>query len=95
MSKKTILVCGAGGFIGGVLSRRPNEQGHKVIGADLKEHEYFVDVWEKIFTFSTLLTSHPLKSYSKNMNILMKFTNLPRTWAVQVIFSQEKMISGS
>ena len=39
-------MCGAGGFIGGVLSRRLNEQGHKVIGADLKEHEYFVDVWE-------------------------------------------------
>ena len=33
-------------LIGGVLSRRLNEQGHKVIGADLKEHEYFVDVWE-------------------------------------------------
>ena len=34
--KKTILVCGAGGFIGTYLVESLKEQGHEVIGADLK-----------------------------------------------------------
>jgi len=37
---KTILVCGAGGFIGTHLVESLKEQGHKVIGADLKRPEY-------------------------------------------------------
>jgi nucleoside-diphosphate-sugar epimerase len=39
MSKK-ILVCGAGGFIGGHLVTSLKQQGHYVIGADIKQHEY-------------------------------------------------------
>lgn len=34
--KKTILVCGAGGFIGSHLVASLREQGHYVVGADLK-----------------------------------------------------------
>jgi nucleoside-diphosphate-sugar epimerase len=37
---KTILVCGAGGFIGSHLVESLKEQGHKVIGVDLKRPEY-------------------------------------------------------
>lgn len=37
---KTILVCGAGGFIGNYLVDSLKEQGHEVIGADLKEPLY-------------------------------------------------------
>ena len=37
---KTILVCGAGGFIGTHLVESLKAQGHKVIGADLKRPEY-------------------------------------------------------
>ena len=37
---KTCVVCGAGGFIGGMLSKRLIEQGHTVIGVDIKAHEY-------------------------------------------------------
>lgn len=40
MSLKKILVCGAGGFIGGHLVTNLKKQGHYVIGADIKEHEY-------------------------------------------------------
>lgn len=37
---KTILVCGAGGFIGHHLVKSLKQQGHYVIGADLKHPEY-------------------------------------------------------
>ena len=39
MNKK-VLVCGAGGFIGGHLVSSLKQQGHYVIGADIKQHEY-------------------------------------------------------
>lgn len=41
MNLKKILVCGAGGFIGGHLVTSLKKQGHYVIGADIKEHEYY------------------------------------------------------
>ena len=37
---KTVLVCGAGGFIGGWLVKRLNNEGYWVRGVDLKMHEY-------------------------------------------------------
>jgi len=36
----TLLVCGAGGFIGSHLVKRLKSQGHAVIGVDLKHPEY-------------------------------------------------------
>jgi nucleoside-diphosphate-sugar epimerase len=38
---KRILVCGAGGFIGGAMTKRLKKEGHWVRGVDLKSHEYF------------------------------------------------------
>lgn len=38
---KRILVCGAGGFIGGAMVKRLKNEGHWVRGVDIKEHEYF------------------------------------------------------
>jgi GDP-D-mannose 3',5'-epimerase len=38
---KKILICGAGGFIGGAMMKRLKKEGHWVRGVDLKEHEYF------------------------------------------------------
>jgi len=35
-----VLVCGAGGFIGGHLVTSLKEKGYYVIGADIKQHEY-------------------------------------------------------
>lgn len=40
MKIKTMLVCGAGGFIGGHLVTSLKQQGHRVIGVDIKHHEY-------------------------------------------------------
>ena len=40
MSEKRILVCGAGGFIGGHLVKRLKNEGFWVRGVDLKEHEF-------------------------------------------------------
>jgi GDP-D-mannose 3',5'-epimerase len=37
---KKILVCGAGGFIGGHLVKKLKKEGHWVRGVDLKNHEY-------------------------------------------------------
>lgn len=37
---KKILVCGAGGFIGGHLVSALKKQGHYVIGADIKYHQF-------------------------------------------------------
>jgi nucleoside-diphosphate-sugar epimerase len=37
---KKVLVCGAGGFIGGHLVTSLKKQGYYVIGADIKQHEY-------------------------------------------------------
>ena len=39
-NKKTALVCGAGGFIGGHLVKRLKSEGYWVRGVDLKYHEY-------------------------------------------------------
>lgn len=38
---KRILVCGAGGFIGGAMVKRLKSEGHWVRGVDVKEHDYF------------------------------------------------------
>lgn len=37
---KKVLICGAGGFIGGHLVKRLKKQGHWVRGVDLKLHEF-------------------------------------------------------
>jgi nucleoside-diphosphate-sugar epimerase len=39
---KKVLVCGAGGFIGGQLVKRLKAEGFWVRGVDLKHHEFFV-----------------------------------------------------
>jgi len=39
--KKTVLVLGGGGFIGGHLAKRLKEEGNYVLVCDLKFHEYF------------------------------------------------------
>src|SRR5271166_1320990 len=38
--KKRVLVCGAGGFIGGHLVKRLKNEGYWVRGVDLKRNEY-------------------------------------------------------
>ena len=40
MSKKTAVVCGAGGFIGSHLVRRLKSEGYWVRGVDLKHPEF-------------------------------------------------------
>lgn len=40
MTTKTVLVCGAGGFIGGHLVKRLKREGYWVRGVDLKMNEY-------------------------------------------------------
>ena len=63
MRDKRILVCGAGGFIGGHLVKRLKAEGFRVRGADIKRHEYskstaddflLVDLCESIYVSSAL-----------------------------------------
>ena len=39
-NNKTVLVCGAGGFIGGHLVKQLKKEGNRVRGLDIKTHEY-------------------------------------------------------
>jgi nucleoside-diphosphate-sugar epimerase len=39
-NQKKVLVCGAGGFIGGHLVQRLKDEGYWVRGVDVKQHEY-------------------------------------------------------
>jgi nucleoside-diphosphate-sugar epimerase len=56
MSK--ILVCGAGGFIGGHLAMRLMEEGHELICADIKPKELWFQYFEKNKNFSLDLKDH-------------------------------------
>ena len=40
------LVCGAGGFIGGHLTKQLMNEGHEVVCADIKPHEYWFQLFE-------------------------------------------------
>ena len=42
MNKERVLVCGAGGFIGGHLVKRLKEEGYWVRGADMKPHDFSI-----------------------------------------------------
>jgi nucleoside-diphosphate-sugar epimerase len=65
METKKILVCGAGGFIGGHLVEHLKSQGHYVIGADMKMHQYIKSSADEFYQFdlrdpklvSTLISS--------------------------------------
>jgi nucleoside-diphosphate-sugar epimerase len=57
MKGKKILVCGAGGFIGGHLVRRLKAEGFWVRGADVKRHEYSESVADE-FVLGDLCDQH-------------------------------------
>lgn len=49
MAMKKVLVCGAGGFIGGHLVHKLKQQGAWVRGVDLKEHEFRASLADEFF----------------------------------------------
>jgi GDP-D-mannose 3', 5'-epimerase len=49
MSKKSIVVFGAGGFIGGNLSKRLSDQGHSVIGVDIENNKYISNCFTEFY----------------------------------------------
>lgn len=49
MGMKKVLVCGAGGFIGGHLVRKLKNEGAWVRGVDLKEHEFRASLADEFF----------------------------------------------
>jgi GDP-D-mannose 3',5'-epimerase len=57
METRNILVCGAGGFIGGHLVRRLKDEGFWVRGVDIKEHEFSVSAADD-FVLGDLRDSH-------------------------------------
>ena len=59
-----ILVCGAGGFIGGHLVKKLMQDGHSLVCADIKPLEY----WFQIFDINTNI-SLDLKDYDNCINV--------------------------
>jgi GDP-D-mannose 3',5'-epimerase len=49
MTKKSIVVFGAGGFIGGNLSKRLSDQGHSVIGVDIENNKYISNCFTEFY----------------------------------------------
>ena len=43
---KRILICGAGGFIGGHLTKKLMELGNEIICVDIKPLEYWFQIFE-------------------------------------------------
>jgi len=54
--KKRVLVCGAGGFIGGHLVKRLKSEGFWVRGVDLKRHEFFPSAADEFIVGDLRLT---------------------------------------
>ena len=52
MKKKKILICGAGGFIGGHLVNNLLKEGHKVICADNKPFDYWFQFFQECKNYS-------------------------------------------
>ena len=46
---RTALVCGAGGFIGGHLVKHLKQEGYRVYGADIKQHEFSSSQTDEFF----------------------------------------------
>ena len=52
MKNKTILICGAGGFIGGHLVKDLMSEGYKVVCADIKPQEFWFQLFEENKNYS-------------------------------------------
>ena len=59
-----ILICGAGGFIGGHLAKKLMQEGHSLVCADIKPLEY----WFQIFDINKNI-SLDLKDYDNCINV--------------------------
>jgi nucleoside-diphosphate-sugar epimerase len=64
--KKTILVCGAGGFIGHHLVKRLKSEGHTVIGADVKYPDYEKSEADEFLLGDLTLVENCKKAVSPN-----------------------------
>ena len=68
----SLLVCGAGGFIGGHLVKRLKKEGFWVRGVDIKEHEY-IKVPADEFIVGDL--RDPVVCQKYWTNLLMRYIN--------------------
>ena len=59
-----ILICGAGGFIGGHLTRKLLAEGHQIYCADIKPFEYWFQIFDECKNFS-----FDLKDYDNCLNV--------------------------
>ena len=61
-----ILICGAGGFIGGHLTLKLKNEGHEVIAVDIKKHEHrALDVLQGDLGLQSFCDSLFLKPYDE------------------------------
>ena len=76
--KKKYLVCGAGGFIGGHLVKSLLNDGHEVIGVDLKPLENWFQIFDSSNNFSL-----DLKEY-ENLTELSQEYNLTQALEIKI-----------
>ncbi len=62
-----ILICGAGGFIGGHLTNKLINEGHELYCADIKPLEYWFQIFDKSKNFSL-----DLKDFNNCINVTSK-----------------------
>ena len=86
--QKRAIVCGAGGFIGGHLTKRLKREGFWVRGVDLKFHEH-AETEADDFIIGDLRDRRSVGPSSTRAS--MKFTSSPPTWAAPAISSPANM----
>ena len=57
ITMKSALVLGAGGFIGGHLAKNLIDEGHEIVGADIKPIEYWFQYFEKFLLFEKVCSN--------------------------------------
>ena len=87
---KKILVCGAGGFIGGAMVKRLKNEGFWVRGVDIKKHE-FIDMSEVADEFIQGDLRDPRICDEVSADGIMKSINLRRIWVERVTSLPERM----
>ena len=72
--KKNILICGAGGFIGGHFAQQKIEEGHNVICIDIKPFEYWFQISKKSKNFSfDLRDASKIKEITNSIDYIFNF----------------------
>ena len=85
--KKKILVCGAGGFIGGHLaSIFKDDKNYELVCADIKPKEYWFQIFDNAKNFSLDLKEYEnTKKVTKDVDYIFNFACNMGVWVLSKI----------